>query len=294
MLRLPPGLRDKVAARAAQNDRSMNTELIEAIEHHLQGADRITRLWEFYERHRESMASVPLLLTAIENLEMFAERSGDFHGVLQRGQEAAQPSVTGEPAERLKAAIEAMRTHSRAFEERIRATKREEQKEPPEVSDRRASRLLRDLGVAVALELLIDHRERARGFSEAFAQDEVRLILQLAAPKIVQQSDRLVSEPPHIPRLRLPCAVGCFLLHNQFDRIRAELRCGFFENRQKIVSRTRTADVFRRRFASHSCLYEVLCMVVQRSIQAGVNVFKSSVLIVLGNPHHHLGGGIGV
>ena len=62
-------------------------------------------------------------------------------------------------------------------------------------------------------ELLIDHRERAGGFSEAFAQDEVRLILQLAAPKIVHQSDRLVSELPHVPRLRLPCAVGWFLLH---------------------------------------------------------------------------------
>jgi hypothetical protein len=145
MLRLPPALRDKVAARAAHNGRSMNTEIIDAIERHLQGTDRITRLWEFFERHRESMESVPLLLTAIENLEMFAERSGEFHGVLQRRQEAAQPSVTGEPAERLKAAIEAMRTHSRDFEERIQAaTKREEQKEPSEVSDRRAPRLLRD------------------------------------------------------------------------------------------------------------------------------------------------------
>ena len=146
MLRLPLDLRDKVAARAAQNGRSMNTEIIEAIERHLQGADRITRLWEFFERHRQSIESVPLLLTAVENLEISAERSGEFHGVLQRRQEAAPPSVTGEPAERLKAAIEAMRTHSRDFEERIQATKREEQKEPPlEMSERRAPRRLRDL-----------------------------------------------------------------------------------------------------------------------------------------------------
>jgi hypothetical protein len=145
MLRLPLGLRDEVVARAAQNGRSMNTEIIEAIERHLQGADRITRLWEFFERHRESIESVPLLLTAVENLEISAERSGEFHGVLQRRQEAAQPSVTGEPAERLKAAIEAMRTHSRDFEERIRAAKCEEQKDPLEVSDRRAPRRLRDL-----------------------------------------------------------------------------------------------------------------------------------------------------
>ena len=75
MLRLPLDLRDKVAARAAQNGRSMDTEIIEAIEHHLRGADRITRLWEFFERHRESIESVPLLLTAVENLEISAERS---------------------------------------------------------------------------------------------------------------------------------------------------------------------------------------------------------------------------
>jgi hypothetical protein len=146
MLRLPPGLRDKVAARAVQNGRSMNTEIIEAIERHLQGADRITRLWEFFERHREGIEGVPLLLTAVENLEIFAERSGEFHGVLQRRQEADQPSVTGEPAERLRAAIEAMRTHSRDFEERIRATKCEKQEDPPEVSDRRAPRRLGGLG----------------------------------------------------------------------------------------------------------------------------------------------------
>jgi len=149
MLRLPPGLRDKVAARAAENGRSMNTEIVEAIERHLQGADRITRLWEFFERHRESLESVPLLRTAVENLEIFAERSGEFRGGLRalRGhQEADQPSVVGEPAERLKAAIDAMRTHSRDFEERIQATKREKQKDPPEVSDRRAPRRLGDLG----------------------------------------------------------------------------------------------------------------------------------------------------
>jgi hypothetical protein len=150
MLRLPPGLRDKVAARAAENGRSMNTEIVEAIERHLQGADRITRLWEFFEQHRESLESVPLLRTAVENLEIFAERSGEFRGglrALREHREADQPSgVVGEPAERLKAAIDAMRTHSRDFEERIRATKREKQKDPPEVSDRRVPRRLGDLG----------------------------------------------------------------------------------------------------------------------------------------------------
>ena len=50
-----------------------------------------------------------------------------------------------EPAERPKAAIDAMRTHSRDFEECIRATKREEQKDPLEMSDRRAPGRMRDL-----------------------------------------------------------------------------------------------------------------------------------------------------
>ena len=50
-----------------------------------------------------------------------------------------------EPAERPKAAIDAMRTHSRDFEERIRAAKCEEQKDPLEMSDRQAPRRLRNL-----------------------------------------------------------------------------------------------------------------------------------------------------
>ena len=45
--------------------------------------------------------------------------------------------------------------------------------------------------------------------------------------------------------------------------------------------------------ASDPCFYEVLCM-VQRSVQAGFDVFKSSILIVLCNLHHHLGGSVGI
>jgi hypothetical protein len=44
MLRLPPGLRDSVARRAAENGRSMNTEIIDSIERHLKDVDRITHL----------------------------------------------------------------------------------------------------------------------------------------------------------------------------------------------------------------------------------------------------------
>ena len=100
MLRLPPGLRDKVATRAAQNGRSMNTEIIEAIERHLQGADRITRLWEFFERHRESIESIPLLLTPSKILKLLPNAPGNFMASCNAGRklprqasQASRPSV---------------------------------------------------------------------------------------------------------------------------------------------------------------------------------------------------------
>jgi predicted DNA-binding protein len=40
MLRLPRGLRDRIAKRADKNGRSMNTEIIAAIEAHLKTRDR--------------------------------------------------------------------------------------------------------------------------------------------------------------------------------------------------------------------------------------------------------------
>ena len=69
MLRLPPGLRDRVAQRAAENGRSMNTEIIDAIEHHLLGADRITQLWEFINKHREEIGWIALISSDLEKLE---------------------------------------------------------------------------------------------------------------------------------------------------------------------------------------------------------------------------------
>ena len=69
MLRLPPGLRDRVAHRAAENGRSMNTEIVEAIEQYLAGADRMTRLWEFIEKHRESIEEIDYIFDAVMDLE---------------------------------------------------------------------------------------------------------------------------------------------------------------------------------------------------------------------------------
>ena len=59
LLRLPDGLKDRVAQRAAENGRSMNTEIVTAIERYLTDADRITQLWEFFEKHKETIEALP-------------------------------------------------------------------------------------------------------------------------------------------------------------------------------------------------------------------------------------------
>lgn len=77
MLRLPPGLRDRVARRAAENGRSMNTEIVEAIEQHLTRADRVTQLWELFGKHQEKIEAIPWLLAAVEQIESYLDQSGD-------------------------------------------------------------------------------------------------------------------------------------------------------------------------------------------------------------------------
>jgi hypothetical protein len=69
MLRLPPGLRDRVAQRAAENGRSINTEIIDAIEKHLEGADRIAQLWAFLEKHRANIEAIPEIEQGLDNLK---------------------------------------------------------------------------------------------------------------------------------------------------------------------------------------------------------------------------------
>lgn len=75
MLRLPPGLRDRVAKRATENGRSMNTEIIEAIEKHLEAADRVTELSDFLRKHRESIEAIDHLWGAIEDIEQYLSRT---------------------------------------------------------------------------------------------------------------------------------------------------------------------------------------------------------------------------
>ena len=68
-----PGLRDRVARRAAENGRSMNTEIVEAIEHHLTRADRVTQLWELFGKHQENIEAIPVISSAIEDIEGYLE-----------------------------------------------------------------------------------------------------------------------------------------------------------------------------------------------------------------------------
>jgi hypothetical protein len=75
MLRLPAGLRDKVGRRAAENGRSMNTEIIDAIEKHLEGTDRISQLWEMFQKHRENIEAIPRIWDAVEDIELHLERT---------------------------------------------------------------------------------------------------------------------------------------------------------------------------------------------------------------------------
>jgi predicted DNA-binding protein len=108
MLRLPPGLRDQVARRAAENGRSMNTEIIDAIEKHLRDADRVTKLWEAFEKHRANIEAIDLIFHAVDHLEYaVGELTGDgFHGVLSRARDEEQkaaryaklPPITAEQA----------------------------------------------------------------------------------------------------------------------------------------------------------------------------------------------------
>jgi predicted DNA-binding protein len=83
IVRLPDGMRDELAALAETNGRSMTSEVVAAIEKHLRGADRLTQLWEFFERQRQHIEEIPFLSAAVENLEAFAERAGDFQGSLR-------------------------------------------------------------------------------------------------------------------------------------------------------------------------------------------------------------------
>jgi predicted DNA-binding protein len=77
MLRFSEGMRDRLAKLAGANGRSMNAEILEAIEKHLEGTDRITQIWQFVEKHRENIEALPRIWAAVENIEIYLERSAE-------------------------------------------------------------------------------------------------------------------------------------------------------------------------------------------------------------------------
>lgn len=69
LFRMPSDLRERLAQRAAANGRSMAAEVVEAIEKHLEGADRVATMWEIFTKHREDIETIPWMLLAITDLE---------------------------------------------------------------------------------------------------------------------------------------------------------------------------------------------------------------------------------
>ena len=116
MLRLPVGLRDRVARRATENGRSMNTEIIEAIEKHLEGVDRVTQIWETLKKYQQDIEDIGLIRQAVLNLEGAMEDVGEdnvFYGVLRRNSAARReaerkaklPPITAEQAAHIRSLI---------------------------------------------------------------------------------------------------------------------------------------------------------------------------------------------
>jgi hypothetical protein len=91
MLRLPPGMRDAVANLAESNGRSINTEIVAAIEQHLKGPGRLDAIESFIEKHRQMLEQMSEyvwfgeggVLADLERLERqvseIDERTGSTH-----------------------------------------------------------------------------------------------------------------------------------------------------------------------------------------------------------------------
>jgi hypothetical protein len=69
MVRMPLGLRAKIAALASANGRSMNSEVVAALENHLGSSDRLTEISDFVEDHRDNITALSELYNKVEKLE---------------------------------------------------------------------------------------------------------------------------------------------------------------------------------------------------------------------------------
>jgi len=116
LIRMPLGLRERIAQRASQNGRSVSAEIVEAIEKHLEGAERITQIWETLKKHQQDIEDIGLIRQAVLNLEAamgVAASDTDFYGILSRALEQRLetervrklPPITAEQAAHIRELI---------------------------------------------------------------------------------------------------------------------------------------------------------------------------------------------
>ena len=74
MLRLPDGMRDAIAKRAAESGRAMNTEIIAAVEQYLARPDRFAEISEFIEAHRGNITKLDGLYFEVEEIAKQLDR----------------------------------------------------------------------------------------------------------------------------------------------------------------------------------------------------------------------------
>jgi predicted DNA-binding protein len=140
LIRMPPGLRDRIAQRAVENGRSVSAEIVEAIEKHLEGVDRITQIWETLKKHQQDMEDVGLIRQAVLNLEgamADVANDTDFYGVLSSAlrhrveteRVAKLPPITAEQAAHIRELIQQMGAHEGRLLRVLNATRVEEIKE---------------------------------------------------------------------------------------------------------------------------------------------------------------------
>jgi predicted DNA-binding protein len=71
MVRFPAGVRERLAEMASNNGRSMNAEVIAAVEQALRGPDRLSAMEDFIEKYREQIKVIEDLEHSIKSLEEF-------------------------------------------------------------------------------------------------------------------------------------------------------------------------------------------------------------------------------
>jgi hypothetical protein len=69
MLRLPTGMREAITERALENGRSINTEIVAAIEKYLAGGDRFAAIEAFIESYKEDIEAIADYCRKVEKLE---------------------------------------------------------------------------------------------------------------------------------------------------------------------------------------------------------------------------------